>query len=156
MNIIKTWGTGIAAACIVAAVITFLLPEKHFKKAVGAAMSAFFITVIISPFLNGKNLKIKTELSDITYNTLNYESYDEYLISSRLTAASEAVEEAIVKTLNNKNVPFKEVAVTMNITDGNSIVIKSVNITTDNGNESEIKKVLKDELELEAVVSKNG
>lgn len=153
MNVIRTWGTGVAAACIIGGVVSFLKPKKGVGKVLSIMLGAFFIAVIISPFCGRNRIKISNDLSDISYNTLNYDSFSDYMKSSQLTAAADEVKKQIADLLKKNKIGYKDIEVSMNIDKTDSIVIREVSVEVED--KAEIGKaysIIKNKLSLEASV----
>lgn len=152
MNVIKTWAVALCAACLVGAAVSFLKPEASLGKVVNFALAAFFISVLITPFIGANKVDFSSVFDNKT-DVSAVESADEYIISRKLSAASEEVKRIIGEYLERKKYTFKDIEVSMNIDENGSIFINEITISGVKKEQAEkIHSYLKKELDLEVSV----
>ena len=156
MNIIRTWAIGVAAACVIGTVISFLKPDFSASKVLNFMLGTFFIAVILNPF--GYSKKIKTDFDFNTeYTTFSYSRSREYLKSMQLNAAAKSVKEKIEQALKKKKFEFSEVEISMNTDKNDSIFISEVVVSGVNPHrKQQIYDYIKKEFKIDCSVRENA
>lgn len=146
MEGIRLIGYTICITIVVTAIFSMLVPNTKLDKVLKFAISLFFLTSIVSPFVNNK-LDFTIDMSD-TINTSKTEDLSESIQNQFLSVSKKNIESSLVKILAKKNISVKKIDVLININDDNSISINRLMVYIDKGNEkfkSNIEKILKEE-----------
>lgn len=143
----------IGLACFVSLAISLvdmICPEKKFEKQLKVIFSLLFVISVATPFLKGDIILDFPEI-DIVSADISVESkrYDDTIIKE----IEQNVEKGLRDELISKNLYTKEISVSVNISDNNSISISKVIFYTENSEMdeeiySEIRKILGEETEI--------
>ncbi|MBR3920890.1 MAG: stage III sporulation protein AF [Oscillospiraceae bacterium] len=143
----------IGLACFVSLAISLvdmICPEKKFEKQLKVIFSLLFVISVATPFLKGDIILDFPEI-DIASADISVESkrYDDTIIKE----IEQNVEKGLRDELISKNLYTKEISVSVNISDNNSISISKVIFYTENSEMdeeiySEIRKILGEETEI--------
>ena len=147
---------GIAAACVIGTIISFIKPDFSTSKVLNFMLGTLFIAVILNPFAYAKkiNLDLNTEYETTTFS---YSQSGEYLKSMQLSAAARSVKEKIEQALKKKNFEFSEVQISMNTDKNGSIFISEVLINGVNPHQKQkIYDYIKKEFNIDCSVRENA
>ena len=149
---LKQWAIALIAASFVGCIYHFLMPQKHFSSILKPALTAFFIAVMVLPFLPGKK-SAALDFSSLLTTEQSAPTTDNFINTAIINAAAQRVKETVESTLSAKHYAFRSVEVSMYIEQTGSISINE--ITIDGVAESKRQSVhdyLKKKLELEVTV----
>lgn len=145
MEGIRFIGLSICITTVVTSIFSMLAPDSKLDKVLKFAISLFFLTSIISPFVNNK-LDFRIELSDITQRVQTRE-LSQNVQSQFLSIAKGNLENTIENTLLRENISPKKVEVLINISEDNSISINKLMVYIEKNDEQKkqtIEKLVKD------------
>ena len=156
MNIIKTWATGLAAACIIGTIISFIKPDFSTSKVLNFMLGTFFIAVILNPFSYSKKIDLSFD-NDFESTTFSYSRSQEYLKSMQLSAAARSVKDKIEQALKKKKFNFREVQISMNTDKNSSIFIsEALIIGVEPHQKQKIYDYIKKEFNIDCSVRENA
>ncbi len=143
----------IGLACFVSLAISLvdmICPEKKFEKQLKVIFSLLFVISVATPFLKGDIILDFPEIDIVSADvSIEKERYDDEIVKQ----IKENVEKGLRDELISKNLYTKEISVSVNISDNNSISISKVIFYTENSEMdeeiySEIRKILGEETEI--------
>ena len=128
MDALKEWAVCLCIATLVGAIVHMLSPSGSMEKILRIVISIFFICAVVSPFLEGKGIKIKLEdslsgkedssLSDIKGN-----------INKQITSQSKKqIENLIRQQMKKQGINEGQIFINMDIDDKGSILIKKIEV----------------------------
>ncbi len=129
MESLKFIGMSICITTVITSIFTMLLPNGKLDNVIKFAITLFFLTSIISPFLNTDlKLDFKTFSEDIisTNKTLEVEISNAFIDIAKLH-----IEENINKLLQQNNIITKKISIDINILNDTSIYIEKVKVYID-------------------------
>lgn len=129
MESLKYIGMSICITTVITSIFTMLLPNGKLDNVIKFAITLFFLTSIISPFLNTDlKLDFKTFSEEIisTNASLEVDISDAFIDIAKLH-----IEENINKLLTENNINNKKISIDINILDDTSIYIEKVKVYID-------------------------
>lgn len=143
----------IGLACFVSlaiSLIDMICPEKKFEKQLKVIFSLIFVISVATPFLKGDIILDFPEIDIVSADiSAENERYNDEIIKE----IEHNIEEGLHNELLSENLYTKEISVSVNISDNNSISISKVIFYTENSEMdeeiySEIRKILGEETEI--------
>lgn len=124
----------ISAAAV--AFVTIITPRGSTDKTVRAVAGIFVVSAIFTPFadisLDFSAADTAAEYADVQVDDLS---------DSVLDACRRAAEDAVVSAANERGITVKEICIDTDINADNCIIIHSVTVAVDAGNEAELEAV---------------
>lgn len=156
MNVVREWAVSICITLVATSVFSMLIPHGGMEKVMKFAVSAFFISCLLSPFWSGlPNLNWEAEAAIQT-------DYGD--ISSRLNEQVVRLSEAnlrrvIGKILEENDIKAEKISPQVHILDDGSISISKVvvELTEDeNKNVQSVQELIQRETGLETEVARSS
>lgn len=130
MESIRFIGISICITTVITSIFTMLLPNGKLDNVIKFAITLFFLTSILSPFLNTDlQLDIKTFTNEII--TPTNKSMEVEITQAFIDIAKLHIEEDINSILHSNNINPKKIEIGINILDDTSIYIEKVKIFID-------------------------
>lgn len=127
MDSLKFIGMSICITTVITSIFTMLLPNGHLDNVIKFAITLFFLTSIITPFIDTDfNLDFNSlakELSTQTSQTLEQE-----ISNTFIDIAKSRIEEELKTLLIQNNVDAKKVSIDINISNDDCIYIEKVKV----------------------------
>lgn len=145
MEGIRLIGISICVTTVVASIFSMLTPDTRLDKVLKFAISLFFLTGLISPFVNNK-LNFHIDLGDIQSSSKQQELSQS--VSSQFKSVVEKnIESSLEKQLSEKNISVKKIEVFININEDDSISINKLMVYIEKSSDEtqqNIKKLIKE------------
>lgn len=145
MEGLRLIGISICTTMVVTSIFSMLAPNSKLDNLLKFSISLFFLTGIISPFVNNK-LDFRMEIADITKSNQTRELIQN-VEHQFLSIAMTNIENSVERLLNEQKISPKKVEVLININEDNSISISKLMVYIDKSDENkqrEIEKLVKD------------
>lgn len=127
MDSLKFIGMSICLTTVVTSIFTMLLPNSKLDNVIKFAITLFFLTSIITPFLdNDLKLDLKTLSKDLTVQ--NTQTLEVQISNSFIEIAKTILENEIQELLEKNEIITKKVSIDINILNDTSIYIEKVKI----------------------------
>ena len=147
MEGIRLIGVSICITMVVTSIFSMLTPDSKLDKMLKFSISLFFLTSLISPFVNNK-LDFHIDISDIT-QTQQDKQLSQGVASQFITIAIENLEHSVENLLIRKKINPKKVEVLINISEDDSISISKLMVYIEQSDElriQEIEKIVAEEV----------
>ncbi len=132
MEGIRMIGMSLCVTAAVTALFSMLVPDNRMEKVLRFAVSLFFLTSLVSPFLSG-GLDFHMDLS-VPDSAQSDPGLAQSVESQFTGLAEKKVASAVEKALAQEGIPVKKVQVSININEDGGISITKMCITV-NGEE---------------------
>ncbi|MEG0693225.1 MAG: stage III sporulation protein AF [Oscillospiraceae bacterium] len=145
MEGIRLIGISICITMVVTSIFSMLTPDSKLDKVLKFSISLFFLTSLISPFVNNK-LDFRIDISDITQTNQTRE-LSQSVENQFLSIAMSNIEHTVENLLKRENISPKKVEVLININEDNSISINKLMVYIDKSDEKKkqaVEKIVKD------------
>lgn len=146
MEGIRLIGISICITTVVTSLFSMLTPDSKLDKVLKFAISLFFLTSIISPFVNNK-LDFHIDISDVTQNN-NTMKLSQSVEKQFLSISKKNIENTLERILAKQSISVKKIEVLININEDNSISINKLMVYIDKKDEKSkyaIQKIVKEE-----------
>lgn len=159
METIRTIGISICVTAVVTAIFSMLLPDSRFDRVLKFAISLFFLTGVISPFVSGQlDFRVSSEELELPDAPSGLEQQVEQQFSA---LAAHQLEAGIDFQLQTQGIEAEKVAVFIHIEPGQSVSISRITIQLgpeDSGRETEVQEIVRLQTgqEAEITVRKSG
>ncbi|MBE6818067.1 MAG: hypothetical protein E7517_02755 [Ruminococcaceae bacterium] len=153
MNTLRIWASALSAAAILCAAVAYFKPHMRFEKVLKLALSAFLMTVLLTPFCGKNKIDIASFFPDESVAAAQQSDARDFLNEQQLNAAAQAIKQELGEHLKRKGYAFEEIALSMNIDEDNNISINEITITgVPEKQRQKVHDDLKREYRLEAAV----
>ncbi len=145
MEGIRLIGISICVTTVVTSIFSMLTPDSKLDKVLKFAISLFFLTSIISPFVNNK-LDFHIDISDITQAPQTRE-LTQRVENQFISIAKSNIENTVENLLLRENISPKKIEVLININEDNSISINKLMVYINKSDEKRkqaIEKIVKE------------
>lgn len=117
-----------------------LLPDGKLDNVIKFAITLFFLTSIVTPFIDSDlNLDFKSLTQEISLET--NKTLEKELSNTFIQIAKSYIEEDINDNLIKNNIPIKKVSISINILSDSSIYIEKVKIYITSKEEDNTEKI---------------
>ncbi|MFZ2538293.1 MAG: stage III sporulation protein AF [Oscillospiraceae bacterium] len=145
MEGIRLIGISICITTVVTSIFSMLTPNTKLDKVLKFAISLFFLTSIVSPFVNNK-LDFRIDISDIT-QTPQTRELSQSIENQFVSIAKSNIENTVGNLLLRENISSKKIEVLININEDNSISINKLMVyinKSDEKRKQDIEKIVKE------------
>ena len=127
MESIRLIGTSICFTAVVASIFSMLVPDSRLDKVLKFAISLFFLTGLVSPFLSG-GLDFHVDLAP-AQSTASAERMEEAVQAQFAALAQRRVESAVAEVLRQEGLPVRKVETAIHIDESDGISITNVKVS---------------------------
>ena len=129
MEAIRTIAMSICITAVVTSIFSMLVPNASMEKALKFGISLFFLTGLISPFLNNA-IDFHIDLDSVKVGTRSQQMTD--AVEKQFSSlAGQRVAAAVENVLAAKGIPTKKVTAVVNIGADGSISINDLTVSLD-------------------------
>lgn len=140
MESLKFIGISICITTVITSIFTMLLPDGKLDNVIKFAITLFFLTSIVTPFIDSDlNLDFKSLTQEISLET--NKTLEKELSNTFIQIAKSYIEEDINDNLIKNNIPIKKVSISINILSDSSIYIEKVKIYITSKEEDNTEKI---------------
>ncbi|MEG0571352.1 MAG: stage III sporulation protein AF [Oscillospiraceae bacterium] len=139
MEALKSIGMSLCITAVATSIFSMLIPNSNLEKVIKFAVSLFFITGIVSPFING-NLKVDFNFDDITPPS-SQTQFSQGVNTQFLTIAQNNLQISITKILEKESIKTKKITVKINISEQKSISINKITVFVDEKYKNEAYRI---------------
>lgn len=147
MDTMRSWAMAICFACVLGSILTMFFPDGSSKKLLNMIVSMMILCVIFKPISSlGKFIM---RLDESAFEVSKYENYE---LNNQIAANTKSIygsylSDNIQRVLDENNISYENVTVTMDTLEDYSISIGQVEVIVKNedvGQAEKIKSLLKD------------
>lgn len=127
MESIRFIGTSICITAVVASIFSMLVPDSRLDKVLKFAISLFFLTGLVSPFLSG-GLDFHVDLAP-AQSSASVERMEDAVQTQFVALAQRRVESAVEEVLRQEGLPVRKVETVIHIDGSGGISITNVKVS---------------------------
>lgn len=127
MEAVRFIGTSICITAVITSIFSMLVPDTRLDKVLKFAISLFFLTGLISPFLS-EGLDFHVDLS-LQQSSVQPESMEQAVQSQFSALAQRNLESALTTLLKQEGLPVRKVETTIHIDEQDGISITKVTVS---------------------------
>lgn len=147
-------GVSVCVTAVVTAIFSMLLPDSRFDRVLKFAVSLFFLTGLISPFVTGQlEFRVEPEALELPDTQQNLSGQVEQQFAA---LAARQLEAGIDFQLRTQGIEAEKVTVSIHIASGESVSISRIQIQLgpgDSGREAKVQEIVRSQTGQEAEIT---
>ena len=143
MDFIKNWALGLVISGIIGTIVLVISPSGGTQKQVRAAVSLMLLVAFLHPFVSQVNFDFWNELTALHI-------VDDYDVRKSIEKQmGDNIKSQVLAVLTKNNIEVTNIITDIELDSENEMKIKKVTVfVTDDRDESKIKKLIRDELNI--------